>query len=198
LERTREEFTALRERYKLTVAHVIAFFPEEEGMAYLQTLIAEQEGKPRRRGRGEGGGGMKVGGLLSGWVRQLSARSGQSPFFVGKRSSVVGGFGSHPYSLLRTEPVSCSCFFLQDIRAALMMLRSGILTLGASAYIDLSATAACCGTTILLNQLHFPSGDRFVSFLLEADRPSRDVTDAQHRMLETILGSKLIKKLVAR
>ena len=52
LERAKAEFTALRERYKLTVAHVIAFFPEEEGVAYLQTLIAEQEGKPRRRGRG--------------------------------------------------------------------------------------------------------------------------------------------------
>lgn len=66
------------------------------------------------------------------------------------------------------------------------------------AYTDLSATAPCCGTAILLNQLHYPGGDRFASFLLEADRPSRDVTDAQHRMLETILGSNLIKKLVAR
>jgi len=45
------EFTALRERYGLTVAHVIAFFPEEEGVAYLQKLIAEQEGKPRRRSK---------------------------------------------------------------------------------------------------------------------------------------------------
>jgi hypothetical protein len=52
LERAKAEFTALRERYKLTVAHVIAFFPEEEGVAYLQTLIAEQEGKPRRRAKG--------------------------------------------------------------------------------------------------------------------------------------------------
>jgi len=45
------EFTALRERYGLTVAHVIAFFPEEEGVAYLQELIAEQEGKPKRRSK---------------------------------------------------------------------------------------------------------------------------------------------------
>lgn len=45
------EFTALRERYGLTVAHVIAFFPENEGVAYLQKLIAEQEGKPKRRSK---------------------------------------------------------------------------------------------------------------------------------------------------
>ena len=45
------EFTALRERYGLTVAHVIAFFPEEEGVAYLQKLIAEQDAKPKRRSK---------------------------------------------------------------------------------------------------------------------------------------------------
>ncbi len=45
------EFTALRDRYGLTVAHVIAFFPEEEGVAYLQKLIAEQEAKPKRRSK---------------------------------------------------------------------------------------------------------------------------------------------------
>lgn len=45
------EFTALRERYGLTVADVVAFFPEEEGIAYLQSLIAECEAKPRRRPR---------------------------------------------------------------------------------------------------------------------------------------------------
>lgn len=43
------EFTALRERYGLTVADVVVFFPEEEGIAYLQKLIAEQSAKPRRR-----------------------------------------------------------------------------------------------------------------------------------------------------
>lgn len=45
------EFLALRERYGLTVADVVVFFPEEEGLAYLQTLIAEQQAKPRRRSR---------------------------------------------------------------------------------------------------------------------------------------------------
>jgi len=45
------EFTALRKRYGLTVAHVIAFFPEEEGVAYLQKLIAEQDAKPKRRSK---------------------------------------------------------------------------------------------------------------------------------------------------
>lgn len=51
LSQAEAEFTALRERYGLTVAHVIAFFPEEEGIAFLQGLIAEQEGKPRRRSK---------------------------------------------------------------------------------------------------------------------------------------------------
>jgi hypothetical protein len=46
------EFTALRERYGLTVADVVAFFPEEEGVAYLLGLIAEKEAKPRRRSKG--------------------------------------------------------------------------------------------------------------------------------------------------
>lgn len=45
------EFTTLRKRYRLTVAHVIAFFPEEEGVAYLQKLIAEQDAKPKRRSK---------------------------------------------------------------------------------------------------------------------------------------------------
>ncbi|MEI7037284.1 2-hydroxyacyl-CoA dehydratase [Fulvimonas yonginensis] len=45
------EFTALRERYGLTVADVVAFFPEEEGIAYLQGLIAERQAKPRRRSK---------------------------------------------------------------------------------------------------------------------------------------------------
>ncbi|TAL85772.1 MAG: 2-hydroxyacyl-CoA dehydratase [Rhodanobacter sp.] len=44
----REEFLALRERHGLSVADVIAFFPEEEGIAYLQQLLAIAEQKPRR------------------------------------------------------------------------------------------------------------------------------------------------------
>jgi len=46
-----EEFMALRKRHGLTVAHVVAFFPEEEGVAYLQKLIADQEAKPKRRSK---------------------------------------------------------------------------------------------------------------------------------------------------
>lgn len=49
--RARAEFLMLRERYRLTVADVVAFFPEEEGIAYLQQLIAAAEGKPARRPR---------------------------------------------------------------------------------------------------------------------------------------------------
>ena len=45
------EFTALRERYGLPVADVAVFFPEEEGITYLQGLIAAQQAKPRRRSR---------------------------------------------------------------------------------------------------------------------------------------------------
>lgn len=51
LAQAKAEFTELRKRYRLTVAHVVAFFPEEEGIAYLQNLIAEQEGRPKRRER---------------------------------------------------------------------------------------------------------------------------------------------------
>jgi hypothetical protein len=48
MERARQEFLALKERYKLSVADVITFFPEEEGIAYLQGLIAQGPAKPRR------------------------------------------------------------------------------------------------------------------------------------------------------
>ncbi|EIM04288.1 2-hydroxyacyl-CoA dehydratase [Rhodanobacter denitrificans] len=40
MELAKEEFLALRKRYGLTVADVVTFFPEEEGIAYLQQLIA--------------------------------------------------------------------------------------------------------------------------------------------------------------
>ena len=45
----REEFLGLRKRHDLTVADVVAFFPEEEGIAYLQELIAASQAKPRRK-----------------------------------------------------------------------------------------------------------------------------------------------------
>ncbi|GAB2582549.1 2-hydroxyacyl-CoA dehydratase [Dyella jejuensis] len=48
MQRAREEFLALREQYKLTIADVVSFFPEEEGIAYLQGLIAQAQAKPRR------------------------------------------------------------------------------------------------------------------------------------------------------
>jgi hypothetical protein len=48
LEMAREAFLQLRERHDLSVADVVAFFPEEEGIAYLQQLIAANEAKPRR------------------------------------------------------------------------------------------------------------------------------------------------------
>jgi len=49
LAQAREEFLALRARHQLSVADVVAFFPEEEGIAYLQQLLAAAEPKPRRR-----------------------------------------------------------------------------------------------------------------------------------------------------
>ncbi|MEP7185752.1 MAG: 2-hydroxyacyl-CoA dehydratase [Rhodanobacter sp.] len=45
----REEFLVLRKRHELTVAEVVAFFPEEEGISYLQELIVAAQPKPRRR-----------------------------------------------------------------------------------------------------------------------------------------------------
>lgn len=45
----RAEFEALRLRHGLTVADVVSWFPQEEGVAYLQALIAASEPKPRRR-----------------------------------------------------------------------------------------------------------------------------------------------------
>ena len=44
----RSEFLALRERYGLSVADVIAFFPEEEGIEYLRSIIAESGTRPSR------------------------------------------------------------------------------------------------------------------------------------------------------
>ena len=49
------EFEALRVRHGLTVADVVAWFPAEEGVAYLQALIAASEPKPRRRRKGAEG-----------------------------------------------------------------------------------------------------------------------------------------------
>ncbi|MFK2904851.1 2-hydroxyacyl-CoA dehydratase [Dyella ginsengisoli] len=49
LARVREEFLALRARHNLTVADVVAFFPEEEGVAYLQSLLAQPQPRRRRR-----------------------------------------------------------------------------------------------------------------------------------------------------
>ncbi len=49
LARARADFLALRARHDLSVAEVVAFFPEEEGIAYLQQLLAAAEQKPRRR-----------------------------------------------------------------------------------------------------------------------------------------------------
>lgn len=49
MEQARKEFLTLRQRYELSVADVMAFFPEEEGVAYLQTLLAEPQPRRRRR-----------------------------------------------------------------------------------------------------------------------------------------------------
>ncbi|HUW53881.1 MAG TPA: 2-hydroxyacyl-CoA dehydratase [Rhodanobacter sp.] len=49
LANARADFLSLRKRYGLSVADVVAFFPEEEGIAYLQQLIAASEAKPIRK-----------------------------------------------------------------------------------------------------------------------------------------------------
>ncbi len=43
------DFLSIKKRYGLTVADVVAFFPEEEGIAYLQELIIAAEAKPVRK-----------------------------------------------------------------------------------------------------------------------------------------------------
>ena len=57
MEKAKEEFLALRARHKLTVADVVSFFPEEEGIAYLQSLIAQANAKPRRGRKPKGSTG---------------------------------------------------------------------------------------------------------------------------------------------
>jgi len=49
LANARADFLSLRKRYGLSVADVVAFFPEEEGIAYLQQLIAASEARPTRK-----------------------------------------------------------------------------------------------------------------------------------------------------
>lgn len=49
LEHAKADFLFIKKRYGLSVADVVAFFPEEEGIAYLQQLIAASEAKPIRR-----------------------------------------------------------------------------------------------------------------------------------------------------
>jgi|SRR6187402_3365598 len=49
LAEARAAFNALRVSYGLSVADVVAWFPPEEGIAYLQSLIASSEPKPRKR-----------------------------------------------------------------------------------------------------------------------------------------------------
>ncbi|MGA7438121.1 MAG: 2-hydroxyacyl-CoA dehydratase [Luteibacter sp.] len=49
LAEARTAFEALRMRHNLTVADVVAWFPEEEGVAYLQALLAQPAPKRRRK-----------------------------------------------------------------------------------------------------------------------------------------------------
>ncbi|WP_266168718.1 2-hydroxyacyl-CoA dehydratase [Dyella subtropica] len=48
LERAKTEFLALQKRFGLSIADVVSFFPEEEGIGYLQQLIVANETKPKR------------------------------------------------------------------------------------------------------------------------------------------------------
>lgn len=57
MEKAKEEFLTLRARHNLTVADVVSFFPEEEGIAYLQSLIAQTSAKPRRGRKPKGSTG---------------------------------------------------------------------------------------------------------------------------------------------
>jgi len=47
MEKAKAEFLTLKRRYGLHVADVISFFPEEEGVAYLEELMSAP--KPKQR-----------------------------------------------------------------------------------------------------------------------------------------------------
>ncbi|MBU6403814.1 MAG: 2-hydroxyacyl-CoA dehydratase [Pseudomonadota bacterium] len=51
MSRAKSEFLLLRKRYNLSVADVIAFFPQEDGIEYLRQIIAESEHGARRAGK---------------------------------------------------------------------------------------------------------------------------------------------------
>ena len=48
LDHAKADFIILKRRYGLTVADVVTFFPEEEGIAYLQQLIAQAQVKGKK------------------------------------------------------------------------------------------------------------------------------------------------------
>lgn len=51
LAKAKDDFLALRRRYGLSVADVVGFFPENEGIEYLQQLIAEASAQPAKKRR---------------------------------------------------------------------------------------------------------------------------------------------------
>jgi hypothetical protein len=51
LELAKTEFLALKRKYGLTVADAVSFFPEEDGITYLQNLINEMQFKPVRKSK---------------------------------------------------------------------------------------------------------------------------------------------------
>jgi hypothetical protein len=51
LEFAQMDVLALREKFDLTVAEMVSFFPDEEGLAYLQNLIVEVQSKPIRKSK---------------------------------------------------------------------------------------------------------------------------------------------------
>jgi hypothetical protein len=51
MDHAKADFISLKRRYGLTIADVVTFFPEEEGIAYLQQLIAEGQVKTLKKKR---------------------------------------------------------------------------------------------------------------------------------------------------
>ena len=49
LDHAKADFIIMKRRYGLTVADVVTFFPEEEGIAYLQQLIAQGQMEATKR-----------------------------------------------------------------------------------------------------------------------------------------------------
>ncbi|WP_052756649.1 hypothetical protein [Lysobacter capsici] len=71
---------------------------------------------------------------------------------------------------------------------------------GGTHFNDLRITTPCCGASTSLDQLRYPNGDRFGSFIIQATLadPVENPSPAQIAQLESILGCQLADDWIAR